>query len=63
MRIDYTQTALDDVADAPASVRRAFWKKMKLLEANLLHPNCFTNGLPSPPRVQQYTRYGVSAGF
>jgi len=38
MKIDYTQTALKAVEDAPPAVRRAFWTKMKLLEENLLHP-------------------------
>ncbi len=38
MKIDYTRTALDAVEGAPTAVRRAFWKKMKLLEQNLLHP-------------------------
>ena len=38
MKIDYTRMALDAVADAPPAIRRAFWKKMKLLEENLLHP-------------------------
>jgi mRNA-degrading endonuclease RelE of RelBE toxin-antitoxin system len=39
MKIGYAETALDAVEEAPAAVRNAFWKKMKLLEQNLLHPS------------------------
>lgn len=38
MKIDYTQTALDAIADAPPGVKKAFWKQMRFLEHNLLHP-------------------------
>jgi hypothetical protein len=38
MKIAYTATALDAVQAAPSAVKKAFWKKMKLLEQNLLHP-------------------------
>ncbi len=38
MRIEYTRAALDAVESAPASIRKAFWKQMGLLEGNLLHP-------------------------
>jgi mRNA-degrading endonuclease RelE of RelBE toxin-antitoxin system len=38
MKIDYTRTALEAVEGAPVAVRKAFWKQMKFLEQNLLHP-------------------------
>jgi hypothetical protein len=39
MRISYAPQVLDSLEEAPASVRRAFWKQMGLLEQNLLHPS------------------------
>ena len=39
MNVGYTRTALDALEDAPAAVRKAFWKQMKFLEHNLLHPS------------------------
>ena len=39
MKIAYTQTALDAVEDATPVIRKAFWKQMRLLEQNLLHPS------------------------
>jgi hypothetical protein len=38
MKIAFTDTALDAVADAPPAVQKAFFKQMTLLEQNLLHP-------------------------
>ena len=38
MKIAYAPRVLDALEDAPAAVRRAFWKQMILLEQNLLHP-------------------------
>ena len=39
MNVGYTRTVLDALEDAPAAVRKAFWKQMKFLEHNLLHPS------------------------
>jgi mRNA-degrading endonuclease RelE of RelBE toxin-antitoxin system len=39
MKLGYTRTALDALEEAPTAVRRAFWKQMKFLEHNLLHPS------------------------
>lgn len=35
----FTEKAVDDYADAPADVRRAFKKQLGLLLANLRHPS------------------------
>ena len=37
MRLQYTQHALDALVDAPASVRKAFYKQAAFLAGNLNH--------------------------
>ena len=39
MKIDYLPRALAILDDAPAEVRKAFFKQIKLLEQNLRHPS------------------------
>ena len=39
MKIDYLPRALAILDDAPAEVRKAFFKQVKLLEQNLRHPS------------------------
>ena len=39
MKIDYLPRALVVLDDAPAEVRKAFFKQIKLLEQNLRHPS------------------------
>jgi mRNA-degrading endonuclease RelE of RelBE toxin-antitoxin system len=39
MKIDYLPRALVALDDAPAEVRKAFFKQIKLLEQNLRHPS------------------------
>jgi mRNA-degrading endonuclease RelE of RelBE toxin-antitoxin system len=39
MKIDYLPRALAALDDAPAGVRKAFFKQVKLLEQNLRHPS------------------------
>ncbi len=39
MRIDYRSGAIKDIEDAPANVRKAFYKQVKLLAENLRHPS------------------------
>jgi len=38
MKIDYAERALEALGDAPSNVRKAFFKQVKFLEQNLLHP-------------------------
>jgi mRNA-degrading endonuclease RelE of RelBE toxin-antitoxin system len=39
MKIDYHPKALKDLEDAPANMRKAFFKQIKFLEHNLHHPS------------------------
>jgi len=39
MKIDYLPQALEALEDAPAQVRKAFFKQVKFLEQNLQHPS------------------------
>ncbi len=39
MRLAYTHRALAALREAPAPVRRAFYKQVRLLAGNLLHPS------------------------
>jgi mRNA-degrading endonuclease RelE of RelBE toxin-antitoxin system len=39
MKIDYLPRALKALKDTPATVRKAFFKQMKVLEQNLQHPS------------------------
>ena len=39
MKIDYAPRVLDSLEDAPAAVRKAFFKQVKLLEQNLRYPS------------------------
>jgi mRNA-degrading endonuclease RelE of RelBE toxin-antitoxin system len=39
MKVDYLPRALKALKDAPAIVRKAFYKQMKFLEQNLQHPS------------------------
>ena len=39
MKIDYLPRALEALHDAPAEVRKAFFKQVKFLEHNLHHPS------------------------
>jgi len=39
MKISYSRQALDDIEEAPAAVRRAFFKQAALLANNLHHPS------------------------
>ena len=39
MRIEYKENLLDALQDAPAEVRRAFFKQVRLLERDLRHPS------------------------
>ncbi len=39
MKITYSQKALDAVGNAPATVRKAFFKQVVLLASNLHHPS------------------------
>ena len=39
MKIDYLPRALQALADAPAPVRKAFFKQVRFLEKNLKHPS------------------------
>ena len=52
MKIDYTRTALAAVEEAPPAIQRAFWKQMRFLEGNLLHPGLhakkFQDVIPHP---------------
>ena len=39
MKIDYAPRVLDALEKAPADVRKAFFKQVKMLEHNLRHPS------------------------
>jgi mRNA-degrading endonuclease RelE of RelBE toxin-antitoxin system len=39
MKIDYLPSALKALDDAPSQVQKAFFKQVKFLENNLLHPS------------------------
>jgi mRNA-degrading endonuclease RelE of RelBE toxin-antitoxin system len=39
MKIDYHPKALKELEDAPANMRKAFFKQVKFLEHNLNHPS------------------------
>ena len=39
MKIDYYPKALKELEDAPANMRKAFFKQVKLLANNLNHPS------------------------
>jgi hypothetical protein len=39
MKVDYLPKALDALEDAPAAVRKAFFKQVIFLEADLRHPS------------------------
>jgi mRNA-degrading endonuclease RelE of RelBE toxin-antitoxin system len=39
MRIDYVSRALEALEDAPAEVRKAFFKQVKFLAQDLRHPS------------------------
>ena len=39
MKLDYLPKALDALEDAPAAVRKAFFKQIKFLELDLRHPS------------------------
>jgi mRNA interferase RelE/StbE len=39
MRVDYSPQALDALEDAPAPVRKAFFKQVRFLQADLRHPS------------------------
>jgi len=39
MKIDYLPGVLEALDDAPAAVQKAFFKQVKFLEQNLLHPS------------------------
>jgi mRNA-degrading endonuclease RelE of RelBE toxin-antitoxin system len=39
MMIDYVPRAIKDLEDAPARVRKAFFKQIKFLERDLRHPS------------------------
>ena len=39
MKVDYLPRALKALEDAPAEVRRAFFKQVRFLEQNLQHPS------------------------
>jgi len=39
MRIDYLPRVLEALDDAPAAVQETFFKQVKFLEQNLLHPS------------------------
>ena len=39
MKIDYLPRALQALEDAPAAVRKAFFKQVRFLEQNLHHPS------------------------
>ena len=39
MKVDYLPRALDALEDAPAGVRKAFFKQIKFLEVDLRHPS------------------------
>ena len=39
MKIDYAPGVLDALEHAPAEVRKAFFKQVKLLQQNLRHPS------------------------
>ena len=39
MRIDYLPRALEALEDAPAKVRKAFFKQVKFLQQDLRHPS------------------------
>jgi mRNA-degrading endonuclease RelE of RelBE toxin-antitoxin system len=39
MRIDYLPRAIDALDNAPAPVRKAFFKQIKFLERDLRHPS------------------------
>jgi hypothetical protein len=39
MKIDYHLKALRELENAPASMRKAFFKQVKFLEHNLNHPS------------------------
>ncbi|MDQ2948741.1 MAG: hypothetical protein M3Y27_22845 [Acidobacteriota bacterium] len=39
MKVAYKDNALEALEQAPAEVRRAFFKQVKLLEQNLRHPS------------------------
>ena len=38
MKVDYAPRALEALDESPATVRRAFFKQVKLLSYNLRHP-------------------------
>jgi len=38
MKLSYTPATLAALEEAPASIRKLFWKQMRFLESNLLHP-------------------------
>jgi mRNA-degrading endonuclease RelE of RelBE toxin-antitoxin system len=39
MKIDYHPKAVEQLEEAPAEVRKAFFKQVKFLEENLRHPS------------------------
>jgi hypothetical protein len=39
MKIDYVPRALEALEEAPAEVRKAFFKQVKFLEQDLRHPS------------------------
>jgi len=38
MKIEYSEAVIDALERAPEAVRKAFFKQVKFLETNLLHP-------------------------
>jgi hypothetical protein len=39
MKADYSRLAAKTLQDVPADVRKAFFKQVKFLERNLMHPS------------------------
>jgi len=39
MKIDYTETALENLRTAPQNIQKAFFKQIKFLVGNIRHPS------------------------
>ena len=62
MKIDYLPSALKALEDAPAVVRKAFFKQVKLLEQDLRYPSLRAKKMTKPTISGRHgsTRTGVS---